>query len=73
MSARRIAKTSPSANRKSALSRSPRGQAMVEYSLVTHVLFIAGTFSMMPLISWLFEALSRYYESIYFVLKSAAV
>lgn len=73
MSARRIARTSPSANRKSALNRSPRGQAMVEYSLVTHVLFIAGTFSMMPLISWLFDALSKYYESIYFVLKSGAV
>ncbi len=73
MSAKTTARTSRSANRKSALSRGPRGQAMLEYSLVTHVLFIAGTFSMMPIISWLFDALSKYYESIYFVLKSAAI
>lgn len=63
--------------RKSALKRrraaEPRGQAMIEYSIVTHFLLIGGSLALMPVMSKLYEALSKYYESIYAVLNTGAV
>jgi len=56
-----------------ALLRSPRGQAMVEYSVVTHFLLLGSTIALMPMIAKLFEAFSKFYESIFFVLNSGAI
>ncbi len=63
-----------------------RGQSTVEYSIVAHVLLLAGGLAaltpvphpehngdMVPIISWLFKAMDMFYKSIYFVLKSGAV
>jgi hypothetical protein len=62
-----------------------RGQSTVEYSIVAHVILIAGGLGLMlpvphprdkgmvSLIGYLFEAMNSYYESIYFVLKSGAM
>ncbi len=51
----------------------PRGQAMVEYSVVTHFILLGGTIAMMPMMSILYDSLSKFYESIYFVLLTGAV
>ncbi|MBL8955752.1 MAG: hypothetical protein JNK82_33570 [Myxococcaceae bacterium] len=47
-----------------------RGQAMVEYSFIAHAILIGGTFFAWPFTSALLNGLSRYYESIYWVLTS---
>ncbi|MEW5740088.1 MAG: hypothetical protein AB1938_14240 [Myxococcota bacterium] len=52
---------------------SRRGQAMVEYSVITHFLLIGGTVLLLPVITKLYEGLSKYFESIYFVLHTAAI
>ena len=68
------AKKSARPTRRSDLVRSsPRGQAMVEYSVVTHFLLIGGTLALMPVMSILYDSLSKYYESIFFVLSTGAV
>ncbi len=53
--------------------RSPRGQAMVEYTIIAHAMLIGSSIMLLPMVSRLLEALGAYYESIYFVLKTAAV
>jgi hypothetical protein len=50
-----------------------RGQAMVEYSIVTHFIIGAGATALLPVISRLYEALNFYYEGVYFVIKSGAM
>lgn len=50
-----------------------RGQAMVEYSVVSHFLLVGGGFVMMKVLPTFFEALTSYYESLFFVLSSGAV
>lgn len=76
MSARRTAmKRRASTDRRPGLFRrlSARGQAMVEYSVITHFLLIGGTVLLLPVITKLYEGLSAYFESIYFVLHTAAI
>ncbi|MFZ5438875.1 MAG: hypothetical protein ACOZQL_02640 [Myxococcota bacterium] len=46
---------------------------MVEYSVVTHALLFFGTAAIMPVMSKLFDAFSKFYESIFFVLNSGAI
>jgi hypothetical protein len=46
---------------------------MVEYSVITHFLLIGGTVLLLPVITKLYEGLSAYFESIYFVLHTAAI
>lgn len=53
--------------------RRPRGQAMVEYSLVTHFILLGGSIGLLPVMAKLYEALSTFYESIFFVLSSGAI
>lgn len=55
------------------LRRVPRGQAMVEYSVVAHAILIGGSMLLLPMISELFKALTSFYDSVYTVLQSAAV
>lgn len=50
-----------------------RGQAMVEYSVVTHAILIGGGGMLLPLIVKFYEGLSKFYDSVYFVLNSAAI
>ncbi len=51
----------------------PRGQAMVEYSLVTHFILLGGSLALLPVMAKLYEALTTFYESIFFVLTSGAI
>jgi hypothetical protein len=53
-----------------ALRRSPRGQAMVEYSVVAHALFFTVAVGAYPFLSQMLNALTKYYQSIYWVLTS---
>ena len=46
---------------------------MVEYSVVTHFLLIGGTLALLPVFSILYNSLSKFYESIFFVLSTGAV
>jgi hypothetical protein len=48
-----------------------RGQAMVEYTWVTHALLIGGAGMAWPFMSALMNAMSLYYESIYFIISSS--
>lgn len=66
-------KSAPLTRRSDVVRSSPRGQAMVEYSVVTHFLLIGGTLALMPVMSILYDSLSKYYESIFFVLSTGAV
>jgi hypothetical protein len=50
--------------------RAPRGQAMLEYSLVAHALLLGGVFLTWPFLVHLMTALSLYFKSIYFVVSS---
>jgi hypothetical protein len=59
--------------RPGATGSSRRGQAMVEYSVITHALLIGGTILLLPAVTRLYEGLSAYFESIYFVLHTAAL
>ena len=63
----------PKRNNRVVRIRAPRGQAMVEYSIVAHAMLMGGALMLLPMVSQLFNALGAYYESIYFVLKTAAV
>lgn len=54
-------------------ARGPRGQAMLEYSLVTHFLLVGGTLMLLPVVGMLFDALTEFYDSIFFVLNTGAI
>ena len=53
--------------------KAPRGQAMVEYSVVSHFLLMGGSAVMMKVIPRLFEAINMFYDSVYTVIETAAV
>ncbi len=53
------------------LLRHVRGQAMVEYSIVSHVLMLGGAATIWYFSGYLYSALDLYYQSIYFVLQSS--
>jgi hypothetical protein len=48
-----------------------RGQAMLEYTLVAHVILLGGTMLVWPFLVYMMRALNVYFQSIYFVLSSA--
>ena len=73
MSAKKSARPTRRSDAGKPVRSSPRGQAMVEYSVVTHFLLIGGTLALMPVMSILYNSLSKYYESIFFVLSTGAV
>jgi len=56
-----------------ALKRLQRGQAMVEYSVITHAIVIGGGLALLPVIAKLLEALDTFYQGIYFVLENGAI
>lgn len=51
----------------------PRGQAMVEYSVVTHFLLIGGTGALLPVIVRLFEGISQFYDGVYTIIETGAL
>lgn len=55
--------------------RRSRGQAMVEYSIVTHALLLIGGTTMLGISQYLrlFEGIDVYLKSVYFVLQTGAV
>lgn len=53
--------------------RRPRGQAMVEYSIITHFILIGGSLLLLPVFTQLFEALTKYFEGIYLMIKTGAI
>ena len=55
------------------MRRLSRGQALVEYTIIAHAMLIGSSLMLLPMVSRLLEALSAYYESIYFVLRTGAV
>lgn len=54
-------------------ARRPRGQAMLEYSLVAHMTLIGGALLLLPVLNQLLNAITLFYTSIYTVIQSAAV
>jgi hypothetical protein len=52
------------------LRRAPRGQAMVEYTVVAHAILFVGGAVAFPFLAQLLNALTKYYQSIYWVLTS---
>lgn len=53
--------------------RAPRGQAMVEYSVIAHFILIGGGLLLLPVITRVFEGLNTFYDSVYTVLQTAAI
>ena len=53
--------------------RRSRGQAMVEYSVVSHFLLVGGTLALLPVMGTLFEAFSKFYESLFYVINNGAI
>lgn len=51
----------------------PRGQAMVEYSIVSHFLLLGGGMALLPVIAEVLKALDIYYQGIYYILEIGAV
>lgn len=58
---------------KKALRRAPRGQAMVEYSVISHFILFSGTLLLLPVITKMFEGLTKFYDSVYTVIQTAAL
>ncbi|HEX5749354.1 MAG TPA: hypothetical protein VFZ09_24210 [Archangium sp.] len=58
--------------RGSRLERTPRGQAMVEYAIVTAAI-MGFTVMGWPFLIQLLNALHRYFQSLYYVIQSPAI
>ncbi|MFO0597230.1 MAG: hypothetical protein U0228_18095 [Myxococcaceae bacterium] len=46
---------------------------MVEYSVVSHFLLVGGTLALLPVMGTLFEAFSKFYESLFYVINNGAI
>jgi hypothetical protein len=53
--------------------RKPRGQAMVEYTVIAHFMLMGGAFVLLPLFIKMVEKLGVFYDSVYFVIERAAL
>jgi Flp pilus assembly pilin Flp len=51
----------------------PRGQAMVEYSIISHFILFSGTLFLLPVIKTLLESISKFYDSVYAIIQTAAM
>jgi Flp pilus assembly pilin Flp len=59
----------PRTNQRKAL----RGQATVEYSVVSHSLLFFGAAGLLPVMTQLFKAVTTYFDSVYAVIQTAAL
>ena len=53
--------------------KAPRGQAMLEYSLISHFILIGGSAMLLPVMTRLFEGISLFYDSVYTVIQTGAL
>ena len=53
--------------------KTPRGQAMLEYSLISHFILIGGSLALLPIMTRLFEGISLFYDSVYAVIQTGAL
>lgn len=53
--------------------KAPRGQAMVEYSVIAHFLLIGGTGMLLVVVPRLFQGISQFYDSVYTIVETAAL
>jgi uncharacterized membrane protein len=53
--------------------KAPRGQAMLEYTIVGHFLLIGGGLALLPAINLMFESITKFYDSVYAVIQTAAI
>ncbi len=53
--------------------KAPRGQAMLEYSLISHFILMGGGVFLLPVITRLFEGISLFYDSVYAVIQTGAL
>lgn len=53
--------------------RLARGQAMIEYSVVSHFLLFSGTVLLLPLIVKLINALNTFYHGMYMTICNGGV
>jgi hypothetical protein len=53
------------------LKKSRRGQAMVEYTMVSHVLLIGGAAATWPFMSFMMKGMNLYYQSIFWMLSTS--
>lgn len=60
-------------NTRRAPRRAPRGQAMLEYSLVSHFILLGGSATMLFWSARLFEGINKFYDSVYTVIETAAL
>jgi hypothetical protein len=51
----------------------PRGQATVEYSVVSHAIIGFGSLALMPFVMDIFKHITTFYNGVYLVLQSGAV
>lgn len=51
----------------------PRGQAMVEYSIISHFILFSGSLFLLPVIKTVLENLSKFYDSVYAIIQTAAI
>ncbi len=53
--------------------QAPRGQATVEYSVVSHALIFFGATGLLPVMNEVFKAITLYFDSVYAVVQTAAL
>ena len=55
---------------KAPVRRLRRGQAMLEYTMLSHAILIGGSMLVWPFLTYLMRGLNLYFKSIFFVLNS---
>lgn len=63
----------PRSVKQSLIRLSSRGQAMLEYSLVTHLILGGGTLMFMVVFVRFMNSINQFFDSIYYVLQSSMV
>jgi hypothetical protein len=53
--------------------RAPRGQATVEYSVVSHAILLGGAMALLPAVTAVLNAITSFYDSVYAILQTAAM
>jgi hypothetical protein len=46
---------------------------MVEYSIISHFILFSGTLFLLPVIKTLLESISKFYDSVYAIIQTAAM
>jgi hypothetical protein len=46
---------------------------MVEYSVVSHAILLGGAMAMLPAVTAVLNAITKFYDSVYVILQTAAL